>query len=256
MVQLTVITFQDYSSWTHDLGVDREHILQILQSSVYAFAQNLFAEKEGIVFQARCDQLYAITNKITAKDHIEIYKAMTSRFPIPLEITIAFDKSPFKANETAFGVSRFCPMPECHNVKGSTSGEEEPIYLIHADIEGLTEASKRMSYFETHLMVQKTHQKILEFFQQCNSLAFYMGGDNFMIVSDEFARQHAKEFITYAKETLGIFVNCGIGIESTGRKAAMYATASLDMIRARRSKQKTYPRMLCIQDESVKQIAI
>jgi GTP cyclohydrolase IIa len=251
MVQLTIITLSEYGEWTHCLGEDREHVLQILQSSVYATAQNLFSEKKGLVFQARSDEMYAITNTLTIKDHMQIHKELTSKFPVSITMTVAFDESPFKANEIAFRSSKFCQVPEYGFIYGTTQSENEAVHLIHIDVEGLTEISKKLSYFEVYSMIQKVQQKITEFFQQRNSLAFYMGGDNFIVISDGDIERHANEFVEYSKNVLGLSMNCGIGIGDTGRKAVMYATASLDMIRAKRNQKNDYLHVYNIQNDLV-----
>lgn len=189
-----------------------------------------------------------ITNGLTIKDHNSIHDKLTCKFPFEIEMIIAYDKSPVKANELAFNTSEFCSIRDNENIRGITGPKMDPVYLIHADIENLNEIEKRCSYFDNYAMIQKAHQKIIEFFQQRNSLAFYMGGDNFVIITDEFVKQHALEFISYGKNVLGLSMNCGIGMANTARKSMMYATASLDMISSKRRSEYDYRHAFCIQD--------
>ena len=67
-----------------------------------------------------------------------------------------------------------------------------------------------------------------EFFLDRKSLAFFMGGDNFMVVANDDAKEMAMEFIDKTKKDLGILLNCGIGIGKTSREAAKLATQSLE----------------------------
>ncbi|MBI5378339.1 MAG: GTP cyclohydrolase IIa [Thaumarchaeota archaeon] len=254
LVQLTILTLSEYGKWTHSLGVDREYALQMLQASIYGISQRLFSNKDGLVFQARSDQMFAITNTISIKDHVEIYEEITSKFPIFVDMTIAYDVSPLKANEIAFSSSALCPLSKHGRIRGMIGFENEYVYLIHIDIEGLTEISTKQSYFDVYSLIQRINHKITEFFQQRNSLAFYMGGDNFIIVSDELAQQHANEFVDYAKSVLGVSVNCGIGIGHTARKAITFATASLDDIREQRKKKDNYSHVFCLQNSKLKTI--
>ena len=60
-----------YGPWTLTLGSDREHELQMLQASLYQQVQNLFSQKNGLVFSNRSDEFFAVTNGITLKDHIK-----------------------------------------------------------------------------------------------------------------------------------------------------------------------------------------
>ncbi|MBI5147090.1 MAG: GTP cyclohydrolase IIa [Thaumarchaeota archaeon] len=254
MVQLTILTLSEYGKWTHTLGVDREYALQMLQASIYGLSQRLFSGKGGLVFQARSDQMFAITNMISIKEHVEIHEEIISKFPIFMDMTIAYDKSPLKANEIAFNSSTLYPLSEYGHIRGITGFDNDSVYLIHIDIEGVTEISAKQSCFDVHSLIQRIHHKITEFFQQRNSLAFYMGGDNFIIVSDELAQQHANEFVDYAKSVLGISVNCGIGIGNTARKAVMLATASLDEIREQRKQKDNYSHVFCLQHSKLKTV--
>ena len=71
-------------------------------------------------------------------------------------------------------------------------------------------------------------------------MTFFMGGDNFMVVSSEDAKNSAAEFLDIARRD-GITLNCGIGTGRTAREAASLATKSLDTIRQIRDSGKTKP---------------
>ena len=98
MIQLTIIKITGYGPWTLTLGSDREHKLQMLQSSLYNEAQNLFSEKNCLVFSNRFDELFAITNGLSLNDHVEIQKKLAKSFDLKLSMTIGFGNSPFEAN--------------------------------------------------------------------------------------------------------------------------------------------------------------
>ena len=70
MIQLTIIKITGYGPWTLTLGSDREHKLQMLQSSIYNEIQNLFSEKNCLVFSNRFDELFAVTNGLSLDDHL------------------------------------------------------------------------------------------------------------------------------------------------------------------------------------------
>ena len=79
-----------------------------------------------------------------------------------------------------------------------------------------------------------------DFFLKKKSLTFFMGGDNFMVVSSDDAKQSAKEFLALIKND-GIILNCGIGTGRTAREAVKLATKSLDTIREIRDSGKDKP---------------
>jgi GTP cyclohydrolase IIa len=80
-----------------------------------------------------------------------------------------------------------------------------------------------------------------EFFLDKKSLTFFMGGDNFMVVSSDNSKQNAKEFLDLAKKEFDITLNCGIGTARTVREAVKLATKSLDTIREIRTSGKEKP---------------
>ena len=82
MLQLTIMKITDYGPYTLTLGSDREHILQMLQASLYEKAQKFFSEKDGLVFPNRADEFFAVTNGISLIQHIEIQKKLESSFKI------------------------------------------------------------------------------------------------------------------------------------------------------------------------------
>jgi len=65
-----------------------------------------------------------------------------------------------------------------------------------------------------------------------------LGGDNFMVVSNDNAQEIARLFIDKIKQETDITLNCGIGIGKNSRQAAELATKSLDRIREIRDSGK------------------
>jgi GTP cyclohydrolase IIa len=80
-----------------------------------------------------------------------------------------------------------------------------------------------------------------KFFLEKNALTFFMGGDNFMVISTDEAKESVQDFITLVKDEDKILLNCGIGNAKTGREAVKLATKSLDTIREIRDSGKEKP---------------
>ncbi|MBI2006010.1 MAG: GTP cyclohydrolase IIa [Nitrosopumilales archaeon] len=231
MVQLTILKITKYGPWTLSLGSDREHQLQMLQASLYKDVQKLFSEKNSLVFLNRADEFFVITNGLTLDDHIEIQKELAKNFDLKLSMSIGFAETPFDAN-----------LSKEHNIYGFVNGKsEQKVTIIHFDVENLTSKRQNTSPCEISSMIFKLYSKMTEFFLKKNSLTFFMGGDNFMVVSDEFANKYAKEFIALAKKELEVTLNCGIGTGKTAREAVKLATKSLDTIRQIRDSGKEKP---------------
>jgi len=233
MVQLSLIKLHRYREWTHTLGEDREHRLQVYQANFYKIIQEVFSKRGGLVLPGRGDEFFAITDGITIEEHQKIQYALTLSFPVDAKMFVSSDRSPMKANEEIF---RMCKTSEFGlKVIGKDQDSDEPVHIIHADIEGQTGLALDATPFDMLNLMLRVHQKLTQFFLERNSLAFYMGGDNFVIISDHNAKNYAKELVEFIRQNFGLGINCGIGKAKTARKAMELATTSLDSIRRYRT---------------------
>jgi len=243
MIQITIIKITGYGPWTLTLGSDREHEIQMLQASLYLQIQKLFSTKNGLVFSNRSDEFFAITNGITLEDHIEIQKKLESSFDLKLSMSIGYGDSPFDANLSAHdGKKSKIKLDEEHNIFGFIDGKvESKVTIMHLDVDNLTSRGKTVSPYEISSLIFKLYAKMSEFFLTKKSLAFFMGGDNFMVVANSNYKESAEEFIDIIKNEFGIELNCGIGTGKTARDAVKLATKSLDTIREIRDAGKDKP---------------
>jgi len=243
LVQLTILKITRYGPWTLSLGSDREHQLQMLQALLYKEVQKLFSEKNSLVFLNRADEFFAVTNGLTLDDHVEIQKELAKNFDLKLSMSIGFAETPFEANLQAHeGKKAEVFLSKEHNIYGFVNGKaEQKVTITHFDVENLTSKRQKTSPFEISSLIFKLYSKMTEFFLEKKSLTFFMGGDNFMVVSDGSVNKYAKEFINLVKKELGITLNCGIGTGKTAREAVKLATKSLDTIRQIRDSGKEKP---------------
>ena len=232
-----------YGPWTLTLGSDREHELQMLQASLYQKVQELFSKKNGLVFPNRSDEFFAVTNKISLDEHVEIQKELESKFEIKLSMSIGFGTSPFDANVLANESKKSKKLlNEKYSIFGSMNGKEEQnVTIMHLDVDSLSEKRKMISPYETSSLMFKLYSKMSDFFLEKSSLSFFMGGDNFMVISNSEHKENAQEFINVIKHEMDLILNCGIGSGSTARDAAKLATKSLDTIREIRDSGKEKP---------------
>ncbi len=246
MIQLTIVKITGYGPWTQTLGSDREHKLQMLQSSLYKEIQNLFSEKNGLVFSNRFDELFAITNGLSLNDHVEIQKKLAESFDLKLSMTIGYGDSPFEANLKADKARKSkIILEKKHNIFGYVDGKaDQLVQIMHMDVDDSTSISAKKSPYEISSLMFKLYSEMSEFFLTKNCLTFFMGGDNFMIVTSGNGKEHSIKFLDLMKEKHGIALNCGIGTAKTAREAAKLATKSLDTIRDLRDSGKNQQRIL------------
>jgi len=243
LIQLSILKINGYGPWTLTLGSDREHELQILQAKLYGELQKIFSEKNCLVFLNRADEFFVVSNGLNLIDHIEIQKKLREKFAIKLSISIGFGDTPFNANLKAYeGKKNQIFLDREHEIFGFLRNEPEDIVTImHFDVEGLTSRRNSFSPFEISEVIFELYSKMIKFFSKIHALTFFMGGDNFMVISSDEAKKNAQRFIELVKRDLGIVLNCGIGTAKTSREAASFATKSLDTIREIRNSGKEKP---------------
>lgn len=237
MVQLSILKIVGYGPWTLTLGSDREHELQMLQASLYVEVQRLFSEKGCLVFPNRADELFAVSNGLDLDGHIRIQETLASKFDVRLRILLGDGDTPGTAHRvaTAAGAgSELCELNAEHRIfgpadLGSRTGRAN---ILHMDVDGLS--GMTLSSYDTSILMFGLYGRMSQFFYERDSLAFFMGGDNFMIAASEEAKADTREFIDEVEQKDGVALNCGIGSGETGREAAKLATMSLDEIRKMR----------------------
>jgi GTP cyclohydrolase IIa len=98
-----------------------------------------------------------------------------------------------------------------------------------------------MSPYEVTALVMKLYAKLSEAFLKKGAMTFFLGGDNFMVISNNMRKADTEIIINSITNDIGIKLNCGIGVGRNGRKAAEAATRALDTIRDLRDKGKIQP---------------
>lgn len=246
MIQITIIKISEYGPWTLTLGSDREHALQMLQASIYKEIQKLFSEKNCLAFLNRSDEFFVVTNGLTLDDHISIQKKLEELFELKLTMSIGFAPTPFDANLKAYeGKKSLVVLNKEHNIFGFVDCKtDQKVTIMHFDVDDLSSTRKQKSPYEISSTMFKLYSSMSEFFLEKKSLAFFMGGDNFMVVANDNPKKFAHEFIQKTKNELNLLLNCGIGIGKTSREAAKLATKSLDKIREIRDSGKEKPEIL------------
>jgi len=243
MIQLSILKIIGYGLWTLTLGSDREHELQMLQASLYKEVQKLFSEKNCLVFPNRADEFFVVSNGLELDDHIQIQKALEKLFDIRLTISIGYGKSPFEANLKAHeGKKNETILNKEHNIFGFVNGRSDSkVSIMHLDIDDLTSKGQTNSPYEISSIIFELYSKMSKFFLKKNSLTFFMGGDNFIVIASDDAKNSVQNFIDMIKSDDKISLNCGIGNGHTAREAIKLATQSLDTIREIRDSGKEKP---------------
>jgi GTP cyclohydrolase IIa len=245
--QTTVIKLDGYGPWTLSLGSDREHQLQILQSKIYSDLQYLFSNKNGMIFSNRFDEFIAVTNQINLAEHEEIYNEITKKYDnIRMSMSIGLGMTPLESNKKSHYIKsreEYCiksgiyaikenMVKESKEIDSKMETDSKDVKILHIDINNSTAITKNLSSYEITNLIMNLYSKVSDIFLKDESLAFYLGGDNFMIIAKKnMTLEKVKGIIDLLVRLTKINLNCGIGTGKTGRKAAEMATKSLDLIR-------------------------
>ena len=210
MIQLSILKISGYGPWTLTLGSDREHALQMLQASLYREIQKLFSDKNCLVFLNRSDEFFVVSNGLNLEDHIEIQKNLEKSFDMRLSMSIGYADSPFDANLKAYeGKKNEIFLNKEFSIFGFINGHsDQKVSIMHFDVENLTSRRKIISPYETTSIIFNLYAKMSKFFLQKNSLTFFMGGDNFMVVANDDAKKSVKDlsdFINHSPKYLSSF---------------------------------------------------
>ena len=128
------------------------------------------------------------------------------------------------------------PIPKAHK-----NFDEWLVTGLTDNVDDLKSKRKDNSPYEISLKIFELYSKIGRYFIEKNSLTFFMGGDNYMVVASDDAKNSVQNFIDLIKNNDNISLNCGIGNAQTSRDAVKLATKSLDTIRDIRDSGKQKP---------------
>lgn len=244
MIQIAVLKISDYGPWTLTLGSDREHRLQMLQASLHKEIQDQFSTRNCSVFPNRFDELFAVSNGLKSDDYARIQKHLQDTFDLRLSISVGCDATPLEANRRAHEArTNSAEMVPDMQIYGSITEEGQTVSIMHIDVEDLTSQTKTLSPYEISSSIFGLYSRMSDFFMQYGALTFFMGGDNFMVVTTQNEDESARKFIDDTKND-GIILNCGIGTAATSREAVSLATKSLDRIREIRDSGGDKPQVL------------
>jgi GTP cyclohydrolase IIa len=246
MIQITLIRLEGYGPWTTTLGDDREHRLQILQARLYSDMQEQFSKRNGLVFFNRFDEMFAVSNGISKDEHERILEIISTSYSnLKISMSIGVGSTPYKAHEYAkIATTASSNMVNVYH-DYSNDDNDSLVQIMHVDIDGSTSnVSSVMLPYDISILVTRLNLALSEAFLAYGALTFFLGGDNFMIVSGRLSKNLVKTLLNKVMSTLNIRLKCGIGVASNARGAAMLATRALDMIREMRKSNVKYDNVL------------
>lgn len=246
-IQITIIKIEGYGPWTLKLGSDREGQLQMFQAKLYGHLQKIFSNRDSIVYFNRFDELIAISNGVSIEDHLVIEREISDIYKdLDISMSIGIGNTPFEANIAAYCSRKYNKLVVNSKLVYADDAVQSLYHnanqipkdmlaqILHLDVDNSTKVSNVQSPYEITSRIMKIFANLIELFIEQKAMTFFVGGDNFMAISNTVTKQKALEIIDKIYETENIKLNCGIGIARTGRKAVQAATEALDKIRSLR----------------------
>jgi GTP cyclohydrolase IIa len=238
---MTLIQVDNYGPWTLSLGPGRESYLQVLQSELYAELQRLFTIKEGIVFSGRYDNMLALTNGLSIEDHAEIQRRISRLFPVTVSMGIGVGKSPVEAQDRATKAVQGMGSSRHERRKGVLAaersiqlGKDGFVQIAHVDVNNVTQLTDSVSAYDLFFSMLRVHSVLSEEFLRMGSLVFFVGGDNFLVVSNGVTRDDYKEALRRTSRKIGLEMKAGVGVGRSAMEALELASRALDNIRSTR----------------------
>ncbi|MEM0359315.1 MAG: GTP cyclohydrolase IIa [Candidatus Hadarchaeales archaeon] len=243
MLQLTLIQLDNYGPWTVTPKPHPEAELQVLQAEIFSSLEREFKKRKGLVFQARQDNLLAISNGISLQEHRKIVERINRKFPVTVSMGVGVAETPYDAQCRASKFLQGLGSSRSGERKGKVAGEtlESPekgvVQIAHLDLNHSTRLTDTEPIYDTHLLIQRTHLALMELLLPKKCLVFYTGGDNFMAPSNGLALEDLSLIFSKVKRKLGVGLKAGVGRARTAERAALLASEGLHEIRQGRVKE-------------------
>lgn len=241
-IQLTLVQIDNYGPWTITPEPRGEAELQMLQAKLFAELEGQFASYKGLTFQARLDNILAITNGISFDQHRAIQKVVNERFPVTVSMGIGAAATPYEAQVQATlalqraGSSRSAQRRGVLVGSCVDSSDEDWVQIAHLDINHSALLTDSEPIYDTHLLLQRTHLSLASSMLRRNALVFYTGGDNFMVPSNGLGVEDFAAVFLEVKRELGVELKAGMGGARTAEDAARLASEGLHEIRVGKAK--------------------
>jgi GTP cyclohydrolase IIa len=239
MIQLALFQLDNYGPWTVTPAPRREMDLQSLQSRLYADVASFVGARGGYAFYVRGDNMIATTNRFDRTAYESLQQSIRNKYPVTMSVGIGTGSTPRDAlggaskrlqsagsAQSATRTEALCGTP----ISTDTSG---PIQVAHFDIEDATgRYTDRIAAFDAYCAITQGYGNLMRhLYRTCDSLAFFVGGDNVIGICPQLDTSVYRAAIDYSRETSSIDWKVGVGQGSTAQEAGMEAKHALETCR-------------------------
>ena len=239
--QLTLIQIDNYGPWTVTPSPRRETDLQTLQSRLYADLSQFVGDRDGYIFFTRFDNMIAVTNGMDVDDHQRLQETVRNRYPVTVSLSTASSDRPIDALAVASrqlqeaGSAQDKSRREILRFDESAplSDAESDVTIAHFDVNDATgQYTDEINAFDTFIRIEQGYAALMRYLRtEYDSLAFFVGGDNVIVVCPDLSRDAYRQAIDHVSDQADVSLKVGVGAGTRAQHAGMAAKHALEHCR-------------------------
>jgi len=240
--QVTLVQIDNYGPWTVTPEPRREADLQTLQSRLYADISQFVGNRDGYVFFTRFDNMIAVTNGLSMADHELLQESVGNRYPVTLSLGIAPGPSPVQAlSEATTQIQAAGSAQDEHRreiLEGRTIDDadraSEDVQIAHFDVIDATgEYTDELNAFDSFIEIEQGYASLMRHMRHAHdSLSFFVGGDNVIVVCPDLERADYLEAIEHVQAEVAVELQVGVATGASAHEAGYGAKHALERCRA------------------------
>jgi len=240
--QVTLLQIDNYGPWTVTPEPRREADLQTLQSRLYADVSQFVGNRDGYVFFTRFDNMIAVTNGLDHEDHALLQESVGNRYPVTVSLGVATGTTPVQALSDATSLLQEAGSAQDKNRRECLEGRTiddahrtgEDVQIAHFDVIDATgEYTDELNAFDTFIEIEQGYASLMRHMRRAHdSLAFFVGGDNVIVVCPDLGEAEYEEAIYHVQEEVNVELQVGAGRGKSAHEAGIAAKHALEDCRA------------------------
>ncbi|MDJ1433496.1 GTP cyclohydrolase III [Halostagnicola sp. A-GB9-2] len=240
--QVTLIQIDNYGPWTVTPEPRREADLQTMQSRLYADISQFVGNHGGYTFFTRFDNMIAVTNGLSLEDHAVLQESVGNRYPVTLSLGVATGTSPVQALADATELVQDAGSAQDKHrreildgrVVEADHGASNDVQIAHFDVVDATgEYTDELNAYDTFIEIEQGYAALMRHMRHSHeSLSFFVGGDNIIVVCPNLEEADYREAIEHVAEAVDVELQVGVGRGADAHNAGMAAKHALETCRA------------------------
>lgn len=238
MIKITLVQLDNYGPWTEELGSDREADIQVLQSELYADLQRMFSARGGLLFFTRFDNMLAVSNGVSIKEHEMILRSVARRYPVTVSMGIGLGETAYEAQRAATralqskGSAQSSERRAVLAYNGDGAAKEGYVQMAHIDVNNFTgNVTDKEDAYKAMYLVSSLTTILMKLSMDKGALTFFNGGDNFISVCNGLTECDFREIFDKLETSTGLKFKAGVGFGRNACEALARANEALSRIR-------------------------